>query len=90
MNPTMLRKRLFGKLSWGRLLRSLLFIYVAIGAYGYFFSNSLIFRPQPASYQDSQAITKLTTANRATISALYLPHSQASYTLLYRHGNAGI
>ncbi|WP_254721650.1 alpha/beta hydrolase [Kovacikia minuta] len=82
-----LRHRLLGQLTWGRVLRSLLFIYLAIGLYGYFFSDRLIFRPSASSYQDNQNTIKLTTSKGVQISAVYLPNSQATYTLLYSHGN---
>lgn len=88
MNRRKLLEQLVGKLSVGRLVRSLLFIYLAIGAYGFFCADRLIFHPFPASYQDSQEILKLTTRDGAQISALYLPNPQAIYTLLYSHGNA--
>ncbi|MCL6435624.1 MAG: alpha/beta hydrolase [Leptolyngbyaceae cyanobacterium HOT.MB2.61] len=80
-------RRLFGTLTVGRMVRSLLFIYLALGFYGFFFADDLIFRPSPSSYGDTQEITKLTTANGARISALHLPNPQAAYTLLYSHGN---
>ncbi|MGY2717799.1 abhydrolase domain-containing protein 17 [Thermostichus sp. MS-CIW-19] len=72
--------------------RSLLLI--GLGVYGYllwlgwFQSERLIFLPRPASYQDGDAIFKLTTADGLQISAVYLPNPEATYTLLYSHGNA--
>lgn len=83
-----LRERLLGRFSLKRLLGSLLLIYLALGIYSYFLADRLIFRPFPSSYQDSQAILKLTTADNVQISALYLPQPEATYTLLYSHGNA--
>ncbi len=90
MTPT---KRMLNRLLWGdftlrRLVRSLLFIYLALGIFAYFFSERLIFRPQPTSYQDSPEILKLETPDRIKLSALYLPNPTATYTLLYSHGNA--
>ncbi|WP_421658999.1 alpha/beta hydrolase [Leptothermofonsia sp. ETS-13] len=84
--PTIWR-RLFGTLTVGRMVRSLLFIYLALGLYGFFFADGLIFRPRLSSYRDNQEIIKLITANGARISGLYLSNSQAIYTLLYSHGN---
>ncbi|MFT0787543.1 alpha/beta hydrolase [Synechococcus sp. H55.10] len=75
-----------------RLGPSLLLI--GLGVYGYllwlgrFQSEQLIFLPRPASYQDGDAILKLTTADGLQISAVYLPNPAATYTLLYSHGNA--
>ncbi|MBW4472184.1 MAG: alpha/beta hydrolase [Stenomitos rutilans HA7619-LM2] len=86
-----LRMLLFGTFSWGRIMRSLLFIYLAIGGYAYFFSDRQIFQPQPSSYQDTRELIKLTTANKKQISAVYLPSPQTKqqqpYTVLYSHGN---
>lgn len=71
-----------------RMVQSLLFIYVCVGAFAFLFSDRLIFLPPPATYQDGPDILKLTTADGAQISALYLPNPQARYTFLYSHGNA--
>lgn len=48
----------------------------------------MIFLPQPASYQDTEDILKIPVTDTETISALYLPNSQSTYTVLYIHGNA--
>jgi abhydrolase domain-containing protein 17 len=90
MSPT---KRTLNRLLWGdltleRLMRSFLFIYLALGIFAYFFSEHLIFQPQPTTYQDTPEILKLETPDRIQLSALYLPNPKATYTLLYSHGNA--
>ncbi len=82
------RKLLIGELSWQRLMRSLVFIYVVFGLYVFFRADSMIFLPQPASYQDNQDILKIPVNDTEKISAIYLPNSQSIYTLLYIHGNA--
>ena len=78
---------LLGKFSVGRIVRSALFIYLAIGVYAFFFADRQIFQPQPSSYQDDRTILKLTSAPNIQISAVYLPHPDATYTVLYSHGN---
>ncbi len=88
MNKKKLRQLLIGEFSWQRLIRSIIFVYLAIGVWGYFFSNSLIFQPQPATYSDNSEILKLKSANGMLISAVYLPNERAKYTILYSHGNA--
>lgn len=88
MNKRKLRQLLIGEFSWQRLVLSIIFVYVAIGFWGYFFSNSLIFQPQPATYADNSDILKLKSGNGVLISAIYLPNEQAKYTILYSHGNA--
>ncbi len=79
---------LFGKLTWGKLGLSVLFLYTCFALYIFIRSDDLIFLPQPASYQDTKDILKLPISNTENISAIYLPNSQSAYTLLYIHGNA--
>ncbi len=88
MRHVPLRKLLIGELSWKRLVRSLLFIYAFFAVYVYFRADSMIFLPQPPSYQDTQDILKIPVSQTEKISAIYLPNAQATYTLLYIHGNA--
>ncbi|MDX2164511.1 MAG: alpha/beta hydrolase [Gammaproteobacteria bacterium] len=54
----------------------------------YFFSDALIFPIPPPGYHDTQEILKITTKNGAVISAVYLPNTEAKYTVLVSHGNA--
>lgn len=82
------RKLLVGDLSWKRLGRSLLFIYVTIALYVYFFSDRMIFIPQVSSYEYSPDILYLNTPDNQKIAAKYLLNPDATYTLLYVHGNA--
>jgi abhydrolase domain-containing protein 17 len=78
------------------LLRRLIWLagYLAIGGYialllfAWLFSDRVLFQPHPASYRDSAAILKIATRTGAHISAVYVPNSNARYTLLYSHGNA--
>jgi abhydrolase domain-containing protein 17 len=88
MPQPLLQKLLIGELSWERLVRSLLFIYTFFALYVFFRADSMMFLPQPASYQDTKEILKLPVTDTEKISALYLPNSEATYTLLYIHGNA--
>jgi hypothetical protein len=78
---------LLGKFSVWRIVRSVLFIYLAIGVYAFFFADRQIFQPQPSSYQDDRTILKLASAPNLQISAVYLPYPNATYTVLYSHGN---
>ncbi len=83
-----LRKLLIGEFTWKRLVRSLIFIYTFFALYVFFRADSMIFLPQPASYSDTEAILKVPVTPTEDISAVYLPNEQATYTLLYIHGNA--
>lgn len=82
------KRWLVGELSWQRMLKSILFVYVCVGLYAYFGSDRMIFLPPPASYRDTPEILKLTTVDGDRISAIYLPNPTATHTLLYIHGNA--
>lgn len=73
------------------LIRWLLYcftIYLAFAFFAYFLSNILIFPIQKSSYRDTKDILKITTHDGAMISAIYLPNSNATYTVLVSHGNA--
>jgi fermentation-respiration switch protein FrsA (DUF1100 family) len=62
-------------------------VYFVISAL-YSSAENAIFQPQQASYRDSNKIIKLPSGEGAEISAIYLPHQEARYTILYSHGNA--
>jgi abhydrolase domain-containing protein 17 len=88
MPRSQLNQLLIGEPSWRRLIASVLFIYSFFALYVFFRADSMIFLPQPASYQDSNHILKIPVTNQEKISAFYWPKRQAKYTLLYIHGNA--
>lgn len=88
MDKQKLKHLLIGEFSLKRLIRSIIFVYVSLCIYGYFFTDWMIFKPQASSYQDTKDILKLTAADGVQISAIYLPNSKATYTILYSHGNA--
>ncbi|MBD2086079.1 alpha/beta hydrolase [Coleofasciculus sp. FACHB-542] len=88
MDKKKLKRLVFGEFSLKRLMRSAIFIYAFLCFYAYFFSDRMIFVPQPSSYRDSSEILKLTTTDGVQISAAYLPNPNATYTILYSHGNA--
>jgi fermentation-respiration switch protein FrsA (DUF1100 family) len=66
----------------------LIAIYICFCLCVCFFSDRLIFLPQPSSYEDTDAIIKLDSGNGTQISAVYLPQETSTYTILYSHGNA--
>ncbi len=88
MDKRRLRKILIGDFTRTRILKSLLFIYLFFATYIYFRADSMIFLPQPASYQDTKDIIKLTSADGTKLSAIYLQNPTAKYTIIYAHGNA--
>lgn len=66
----------------------ILLVYLGIFLYSYFYAEKIIFQPQPSSYRDTTQIIKLDSGDGVKISALYLPNTDARYTILYSHGNA--
>src|SRR5579864_9509320 len=53
-----------------------------------FFSDQMIFHPPRAGYRDKADILKLISSGGAKISATYLANRDASFTVLFSHGNA--
>ncbi|MBD2293561.1 alpha/beta hydrolase [Anabaena sphaerica FACHB-251] len=88
MDKQRLRKLLIGDFTWKRMLKSLVFIYTLFAVYVYFRADSMIFMPQPSSYEDTKDTLKLKIRENQQISAVYLPNPTAKYTILYIHGNA--
>jgi abhydrolase domain-containing protein 17 len=88
MNKRKFRRLLLGEFSARRIVHSIIFIYIVVCIYAYFFTDNILFQPQPPSYSDTSEILKLKTADGIQISATYLPNPQATYTILYSHGNA--
>ncbi|MEH2222110.1 alpha/beta hydrolase [Nostoc sp.] len=88
MDKQQIIKLLIGDLTWQRLVKSLIFIYLFFAAFVYFRADSMIFLSQPSSYQDDPTILKLRSGKDTNISATYLLNTQAKYTILYSHGNS--
>jgi fermentation-respiration switch protein FrsA (DUF1100 family) len=63
-------------------------IYIIALFVAVFLSEQLIFQPQQAGYRENAAILKLTSSDGAKISATYLPNPDATFTVLFSHGNA--
>ena len=81
-----------GELSLKRLIRSAILIPVCsvsgLLAYGYMFTDRIIFQPPPPSYKDWEQTIKLTTADGTKISAMYLRNENSPYTIIFSHGNS--
>jgi len=87
VSPARLRRLLVPELSLLRVLLSLAFIYAAVLAWVWWSSDRMIFLPPAPSYPDSPDVLRLTTAGGERIAAVYLPNPEATYTLLFSHGN---
>ena len=88
MDKQRLKQVLFGDLSWKRLVKSIIFIYLFFAVLIYFRADSMIFLPQPSSYEDTEEILKLKSGGDTKISAVHLVNPTANYTIIYAHGNA--
>jgi len=69
-------------------LQSTVICYFAVTILAFFFSDHLIFYPQPAGYKDSSQIIHIKIDDQTDICAVYLPSPSAEFTILYSHGNA--
>ena len=85
---TLIKRFIIGDFSVKRMIRFLIILYLAVGVWAYFYSEGLIFIPQPSSYQLTPEFLTLKTEPGVNITALYLPNPKAKYTILYSHGNA--
>src|SRR3989338_8930815 len=54
----------------------------------YILAPFMMYVPPKGTYKDNAQIIKLTTADGTVISAMYLQHKTAEYTILFSHGNA--
>ena len=88
MDKQRLKQVLFGDLSWKRWVKSIIFIYLFFAVLIYFRADSMIFLPQPSSYEDTEEILKLKSGGDTKISAVHLVNPTANYTIIYAHGNA--
>jgi abhydrolase domain-containing protein 17 len=88
MTKNFWKKWVIGELSWRRWLRSFLIIYISFALYIFFRADSMMFVPQPSSYQRTGEILQLPVNARETIAARYFPNPKAKLTILYSHGNA--
>ena len=63
-------------------------LYVCLGAFAWFFAESMIFQPQPPSYANSEQIIKIPAGSNDELAAIHLENPDADYTILFSHGNA--
>jgi len=88
MNTRQLKTLLIGKFSLLRLLSSTVAIYAIISLYILLIADSRMFFPPISTYQTLPQTVTLTSEPGINITGQYLPNPNASYTLLYSHGNA--
>ncbi len=86
-------KALFiGEFSWKRLVRAIVLIPICVSLglliIAVLFADRAIFRPQNSSYKDTADVVKLKTKQGHVITAKFEENPQATYTILFSHGNA--
>ena len=70
------------------IIVGLVLSYVGLLLYGTMFAERMIFLPPVTDYRDTNSTVKLRSRDGVEISAAYLPNPQATYTILFSHGNA--
>jgi hypothetical protein len=82
--------RWFTQLSdWQGWIRVLILVYCLLAGYAYYFADRQIFLPQYARHVPlPRSPIAISTADNERLTAIYLRHPKATYTLLYSHGNA--
>ena len=70
------------------IIVGLVLSYTGLLLYGTMFAERMIFLPPVTEYRDTNSTVKLKSRDGVEISAVYLPNAQATYTILFSHGNA--
>lgn len=87
-----LKKWIIGDLRPRRFILSLiavpLLVYCAIFIGALLFSNAMIFKPGPPSYELSYPFDQFVTVTEDTIAFEFRENKDAKYTILFSHGNA--
>jgi abhydrolase domain-containing protein 17 len=83
-----LRKPFFSKWRWSIVIRSVLFVYLGFVAFSWFLADNIIFAPPAPSYRDTNKFLKIPVTATEKITAIFLSNPNASYTVLYNHGNS--
>lgn len=82
VEDTSLKRLLFS------IIVGLVLSYVGLLLYGTMFAERMIFLPPVTGYRDTSSTLKLKSRDGVEISAVYLANPQATYTILFSHGNA--
>jgi pimeloyl-ACP methyl ester carboxylesterase len=87
-----IKRILIGELSVKRFVRSTILVviltYIGLLMLGVFFADRIIFQPPRTEYRDTKQTIKLRSHDGKEISAVYISNPQATYTILFSHGNA--
>lgn len=88
MDKAQWRHLLIGEFSFGRVLKSLVSIYLLFGVLIYFFGDRLMFHPEASPPWTTEIPIKVGTPDGVSLAAVHLPNPHAVYTVLFSHGNA--
>lgn len=70
------------------VIAGLVLSYAGLLLYGAMFAERMIFLPPVTEFRDTDTTVKLKSRDGVEISATYLPNPQATFTILFSHGNA--
>ena len=84
-----IRRLLVGRLTWGRLARSAVCVYLGLWLGAHLVADRMIFHPPPSDYRVGGEITRIPVSpDGACIAVLACTNPAARYTILFAHGNA--
>lgn len=72
----------------GKVLKIAVILYVVLALFAWFFSEKLIFLPQPPSYRIGGDVFTIATADDVKLAAVHVAAKDPKYTILFCHGNA--
>lgn len=72
----------------GKVLKIAVILYAVLAAFAWFFSEKLIFLPQPSSYRAGGDVFMIKTSDDVELAAVYVAAKEPKYTILFSHGNA--
>lgn len=86
MNPK-IRRWVLGDFAGARLLRSAIFLFLALLTCGLLVSDRMLFPTPASSYRDLPGLQRLKMPDGTELAALHLTNAEARFTLLHTHGN---
>lgn len=88
MRKETLKRIMVGELSYKRLVKSVIFVYLSVVFIGCTISDHMIFAPPAKDYSFEPEMIMIETASGEKICAYYFVNLKAEFTVLYSHGNA--
>ena len=79
---------LFGRFTFKRIMFSILEIYLLLSIAAWFVADRIIHHPPVRKYESLTGEVTLTASDGVQLSAVWIPNSKATCTILLSHGNA--